>query len=59
MSDHNLKIADMFEEALDHIYGALENTAKEYKTTSVPLNLVKQFHDMYKKNFREGIKGKK
>ncbi len=57
--NHNEKLADIFDKMLDGIYDELGRAAKEYGSKSVPLNLVKKFHDIVKKNYRKGIKEQK
>lgn len=54
----NEKIADIFDELLDNMYGSFEKAAKEYNSKSVPLNLIKMYHDIIKKNYRKEINDK-
>ena len=57
--NHNEKLADIFDQMLDGIYDELKKSAKEFDSTSVPLNLVERFHNIVKKNYRKGIKEQK
>lgn len=62
-SEQEIKIAKSIQSmrngmasVLDNIYQCLENNAKSFNTTSVPLVLVKRYHDIVKASLEEGYK---
>jgi len=59
MKTPNEKIADIVDGLLDSILKNLTKTATKFNSKSVPLELVKQFHDVAKKSYREGITNQK
>ena len=57
--ESNNKICDMFEKACNDISKALKNTAKQYNSESVPIELVEQYQKIYIDNLRESMNAPK
>ncbi len=57
--DPNEIVADHIETVLGLVYKTLEATAKDFKSKSVPLTLIKQAHIITMTGYRKGFKENK